>query len=76
METEIMDIKERMANGPYPFLYHMNDHANTPFDKRFETRFGTSELCHATRKIRVDGPDIADHWYEFEDCYGDKHYGR
>ena len=76
METYILNVKERIENGPYPFTYYMGDRCNTPFDMRFETCLGTSELCHATRKVRVDGPNISDHWFEYEDRYGDLHYGR
>jgi hypothetical protein len=51
-----------------------------PFDKRFWLEGGNSELCHATgREVCFDDADPEDPsnwWVEYEDDYGDLHYGR
>lgn len=51
-----------------------------PFDKSFYLEDGNSELCHATgREVCFDGKDPSDPsnwWVEYEDRYGDLHYGR
>ena len=51
-----------------------------PFNKRFETCDGNSELCHATvYEVCLEGDDPNDSsnwWNEFVDSNGDLHYGR
>ena len=51
-----------------------------PFDKRFETGNGNTELCHATGyEVCFEGHDSNDSsnwWNEFIDNDGNLHYGR
>lgn len=46
------------------------------FAKAFITANGNEELCNSTGRELQEGPDISDHWYEYEDSNGDLHYGR
>lgn len=49
-----------------------------PFDKAFIVEGGNEELCHATG-IEVcwgDPKNPADWWNEYEDSFGELHYGR
>lgn len=59
----------------YPIIVEMADE-EMPFDKRFETSNGNTELCHATGNVLLDSPDPSDRWYEFIDSDGELHYGR
>ena len=46
-----------------------------PFDKVFETKNGSEELCHATGdEVRFDGD--MEWWNEYVDTDGNFHYGR
>ena len=44
-----------------------------PFDKRFPVEDGRTELCPSTGyEVFIDG----EWWNEYEDSYGNLHYGR
>lgn len=48
---------------------------NMPFDKKFFTEYG-EEFCHATG-YEVRFAEYPDEWWnEYQDRYGDYHYGR
>lgn len=46
------------------------------FKKVFTTANGNEEFCTPTGRELQEGPDIMDHWIEYEDSNGDLHYGR
>lgn len=49
---------------------------NGIFQKVFATSNGNEEFCTPTGRELQEGPDIMDHWIEYEDSNGDLHYGR
>jgi hypothetical protein len=59
----------------YPIVVPMADE-EIPFDMRFSTSNGNTELCHATGNVLLDSSDPSDRWYEFIDSEGELHYGR
>jgi len=44
--------------------------------KVFETSNGNEEWCSPTGRELQEGPDVMDHWLEYEDSEGELHYGR
>ena len=48
-----------------------------PFDKAFDVD-GNEQLCHATGyEVAFGDPsDPSNWWNEYEDCFGNYHYGR
>lgn len=63
-----------MSTTTYPIFVEID--RNGIFQKVFTTANGNEELCNATGRELQEGPDISDHWYEYEDSNGDLHYGR
>ncbi|KXU00777.1 hypothetical protein SORDD30_00159 [Streptococcus oralis] len=49
---------------------------NGVFQKVFETSNGNEEWCSPTGRELQEGPDVMDHWLEYEDSEGELHYGR
>jgi hypothetical protein len=58
----------------YPRMVEVE--TNGVFQKVFTTASGNEEFCHPTGLELQESPDIADHWYEYEDSEGGLHYGR
>lgn len=67
-------ISKNMSEVTYPRFVEID--RNGIFQKVFETSNGNEEFCTPTGRELQEGPDIGDHWYEFEDSNGDLHYGR
>lgn len=63
-----------MSKTKYPRIVDVG--SDNIFAKAFITANGNEELCNATGRGLQNGPDISDHWYEYEDSNGDLHYGR
>lgn len=63
-----------MSEVTYPRFVEID--RNGIFQKVFETSNGNEEFCTPTGRELQEGPDISDHWYEFEDSNGDLHYGK
>ena len=49
---------------------------NGVFQKVFVTSNGNEERCSPTGRELQEGPDVMDHWLEYEDSEGELHYGR
>lgn len=63
-----------MSEVTYPIFVEIN--RNGIFQKVFETSNGNEEFCTPTGRELQEGPDMMDHWIEYEDSNGDLHYGR
>lgn len=63
-----------MSKTKYPRIVDAG--SDNIFAKVFITANGNEELCNSTGRELQNGPDISDHWYEYEDSNGDLHYGR
>ena len=49
---------------------------NGVFQKVFVTSNGNEAWCSPTGRELQEGPDVMDHWLEYEDSEGELHYGR
>lgn len=63
-----------MSEVTYPRFVEID--RNGIFQKVFETSNGNEEFCTPTGRELQEGPDMMDHWIEYEDSNGDLHYGR
>lgn len=63
-----------MSTTTYPRFVEID--RNGIFQKVFTTDNGNEEFCTPTGRELQEGPDIMDHWIEYEDSNGDLHYGR
>ena len=63
-----------MSKTTYPRFVELD--RNGIFQKVFTTSNGNEEFCTPTGIELQEGPDISDHWIEYEDSNGDLHYGR
>lgn len=63
-----------MSEVKYPRFVEID--RNGIFQKVFETSNGNEEFCMPTGRELQEGPDMMDHWIEYEDSNGDLHYGR
>lgn len=63
-----------MSEVTYPRFVEFD--RNGIFQKVFETSNGNEEFCTPTGRELQEGPDMMDHWIEYEDSNGDIHYGR
>ena len=63
-----------MSKTTYPRFVEID--RNGIFQKVFTTANGNEEFCTPTGRELQEGPDMMDHWYEYEDSNGDLHYGR
>lgn len=60
--------------------YYIRNLDVMPYDKAFILKDGNEQLCHATGievcDIKEDPNNLASWWNEYEDVYGNLHYGR
>ena len=63
-----------MSKTKYPRFVEID--RNSIIQKVFETSNGNEEFCTPTGRELQEGPDMMDHWIEYEDSNGDLHYGR
>lgn len=74
-QNVLKDCEERkMSKTTYPRFVEID--RNGIFQKVFTTSNGNEEFCTPTGRELQEGPDIMDHWIEYEDSNGDLHYGR
>lgn len=57
----------------YPYFVEVDlEKEGMPFHKNFD-----GSLCHVTGRVRIDGPESGDSWYEYIHPVSEElHYGR
>lgn len=70
------EYMENNRDKTYPCMVVLENNGDGIFAHAFETELGHEELCHPTGRMLQLSTDPSDHWIEFEDSFGELHYGR
>lgn len=65
-----------MENTEVTYPHFVDIDRNGVSQKVFVTSNGNEEWCSPTGRELQNGPELMDHWLEYEDSEGELHYGR